>query len=333
MHKFLNMRIGNIEFKGHPLFLAPMEEVTDGVFRRLCKRYGADMVYTEFVSSDALIRKVNKSLNKLTFLEEERPIGIQLYGNEKAAMVEAARIAESANPDLIDINFGCPAKKIARRGAGSGMMCNVPLMVEITEAVVKAVKLPVTVKTRLGYDSRNKNIVEIAERLQDVGIQAITIHGRTRDQMFTGEADWTLIGEVKNNPRMHIPVIGNGDIDHPIKASENVKKYGVDAIMIGRATIGQPYIFKQIKHFFETGEIISSPSIAEIVALVREHTKLVVDEKGERSGILHMRRHFAQYFKNLPHFRETRIQLLNAITLNEVMDILQHIEDKWGHIR
>ncbi|MCX7986899.1 MAG: tRNA dihydrouridine synthase DusB [Bacteroidales bacterium] len=324
------MRIGNIDFGEQPLFLAPMEEVTDGVFRRLCKHYGADMVYTEFVSSDALIRKVEKSLKKMTFFDEERPIGIQIYGNQKDAMVEAARIAESMKPELIDINFGCPVKKIARRGAGSGMMNNVPLMVEITEAIVKAVKLPVTVKTRLGYDAHQKNIVEIAERLQDVGIQAITIHGRTRDQMYTGTADWTLIGEVKNNPRMHIPVIGNGDIDSPTKAKECFDKYGVDAIMIGRATIGHPYIFSHIKHYLSTGQILPEPGVKEVVAIVRRHIAMAIASKGERSGILHLRRHFAQYFKNLPHFRETRIRLLTATTEEQVHEILNEIEEKWG---
>ena len=331
MREFLkDMRIGSVELGNRPLFLSPMEDVTDSVFRRLCKEYGADMVYTEFVSSDALIRQVEKSLRKMAFTPQERPFGIQIYGNQKEAMVEAARIAERMQPDVIDINFGCPVKKIARRGAGSGMLNNVPLMLEITEAIVKAVKVPVTVKTRLGYDANHKNIVEIAERLQDVGIQAITIHGRTRDQMYSGTADWDMIGKVKNNPRMHIPVIGNGDVDGPQKARECFDRYGVDGIMIGRATIGQPYIFQHIKHYLSTGQLLPEPTVKEIVAVVRKHVTMAVEAKGERSGIIHLRRHFAQYFKNLSHFRETRIRLLNATKLEEVMEILKEIEEKWG---
>ncbi|MGC8823776.1 MAG: tRNA dihydrouridine synthase DusB [Bacteroidales bacterium] len=324
------MRIGDVEIGAKPLLLSPMEDVTDIVFRRLCKQYGADMVYTEFVSSDALIRKVEKSLKKMTFAEDERPFGIQIYGNQKDAMVEAARMAASMQPDVIDINFGCPVKKIARRGAGSGMLNNIPLMLEITEAIVKAVPLPVTVKTRLGYDASHKNIVEIAERLQDVGIKAITVHGRTRDQLYSGKADWDMIGEVKNNPRMHIPVIGNGDVDSPQRAKECFDRYGVDGIMIGRATIGQPYIFQHIKHYMATGQLLPEPSVKEVVAVVRKHVTMSVEAKGERSGIIHLRRHFAQYFKNLSHFRDTRIRLLNATRLDEVMAILDEIEQKWG---
>jgi len=326
------MRIGNVELGEKPLLLSPMEDVTDSVFRRLCKHFGADMVYTEFVSSDALIRQVEKSLKKMTFTEEERPFGIQIYGNQKDAMVEAARIAEQMHPDVIDINFGCPVKKIARRGAGSGMLNNVPLMLEITAAIVKAVNVPVTVKTRLGYDANHKNIVEIAEQLQDVGIQAITIHGRTRDQLYSGTADWDMIGQVKSNPRMRIPVIGNGDVDGPQKARECFDRYGVDGIMIGRATIGQPFIFQHIKHYLATGQLLPEPSVKEIVAVVRKHVTMAVEAKGERSGIIHLRRHFAQYFKNLSHFRDTRIRLLNATKLDEVLAILQEIEEKWGEI-
>ncbi len=324
------MQIGKITFLKYPVFLAPMEDVTDGVFRRLCKHFGADMVYTEFISSDGLIRHVKKTKSKLAFDESERPIGIQIYGHLKEAMVEAAKIAEEANPDLIDINFGCPVKKIARRGAGSGMMNNVPLMVEITDAIVKAVKLPVTVKTRLGYDQSNKNIVEIAERLQDVGIKAITIHGRTRDQMYTGKADWTLIAAVKNNPRMHIPVIGNGDINSAPTAREAFEKYGVDAIMIGRATIGRPWIFSEVKTFLNTGEIILPPKIADITPIVRQHLQLSINDKGEKSGILHLRRHLANYFKGLPNFRNTRIKLLTAISADEIMQLLDYIDETYG---
>lgn len=319
------MRIANIEFGNQPLFLAPMEDVTDPSFRVLCKEYGADMMYTEFISSDGLIRNAGKSLKKLEIFDYERPIGIQIYGHLIDAMVEAARMAESAMPDVIDINFGCPMKKIARRGAGSGMMNNVPLMVEITSAIVKAVKLPVTVKTRLGYDDENKNIVEIAERLQDVGIKALTIHGRTRSQLYKGEADWTLIGEVKNNPRMHIPIIGNGDITSAIKAKEAFNKYGVDAVMIGRATVGRPWIFSEIKQFLNTGIQPVPPLLPDIIALAKRHLELSIKFKNERGGILEMRRHFAHYFRGLPNFRETKIKLLTSLNAVEIVEILNAI--------
>lgn len=313
------VQIGTIDLGNLPLFLAPMEDVTDESFRFVCKMFGADMMYTEFVSSDGLIRDAAKTLQKLVLREEERPIGIQLYGHDMAAMIEAARRAEMASPDVIDLNFGCPVRKIANRGAGAGMLCNVPLMVEMTSAIVKAVKVPVTVKTRLGWDDNSKNIVEVAERLQDVGIQAITIHGRTRSQMYKGEADWTLIGEVKNNSRMRIPVIGNGDISSARIAFEMASRYGVDGLMIGRATYGRPWIFKEIKSYLQEGRIISPPTVAERVSLAKMHLLKSVEVKGLPTGILEMRRHLAHYFKGLPHFKEFRMKL---VTLNQADTLL-----------
>ncbi len=307
-----------------------MEDVTDPSFRYMCKQFGADMMYTEFISSDGLIRNVSKSLKKLDIFDYEHPIGIQIYGHLIDALVEAAKIAEEASPDVIDINCGCPMKKIARRGAGSGMMNNVPFMVEMAQAIVKAVKLPVTLKTRLGYDDENKNIVEIAERLQDVGIQAITIHGRTRSQLYKGEADWTLIREVKNNSRMHIPVIGNGDITAAAKAKEAFDEYGVDAIMIGRGSIGHPWIFKEIKYFFENGEKLPQFSIEKISEIARMHFLKSIEFKGEKGGIFEMRRHFAHYFTSLPNFRETRIKLLRSIDVNEILEIIELIKNKYS---
>ena len=327
------MQIGNINLGENPVFLAPMEDVTDPSFRYICKEFGADMMYTEFISSDGLIRNAGKSVKKLDIFDYERPIGIQIYGHLIDAMVEAAKIAEEARPDLIDINFGCPMKKIAKRGAGSGMMNNVPLMVEMTKAIVDAVKLPVTVKTRLGYDDENKNIVEIAERLQDVGIQALTIHGRTRSQLYKGEADWTLIGEVKNNSRMHIPIIGNGDITSATIAKQRFDRYGVDAIMIGRATVGRPWIFKEVKHYLQTGILLERPVLDEIITLVRGHFNKSVETKGEKGGILEMRRHFVQYFKGLPNFRETRIKLLTSMEISEIHQILNEINQTYSGFR
>ena len=324
------MRIENIDLGEKPVFLSPMEDVTDPSFRYFCKQYGADMMFTEFVSSDGLIRNAGKSLKKLEIFDYERPIGIQIYGHLIEAMVEAAKIAEAVKPELIDINFGCPMKKIARRGAGSGMMNNVPLMVEMTKAIVNAVRLPVTVKTRLGYDDENKNIVDIAERLQDVGIKAITIHGRTRNQLYKGNADWTLIGEVKNNPRMKIPVIGNGDITSAIEAKKAFDKFGVDAIMIGRASIGQPWIFKEIKHYLQTGSEMKPFQLNEIIAISKEHLLKSIEFKGERGGILEMRRHFAHYFKGLSNFRETRTKLLTSFNVNEIIEILDEINVKYA---
>ncbi|MCX4358406.1 MAG: tRNA dihydrouridine synthase DusB [Rikenellaceae bacterium] len=326
------MKIRDIVYPDRPLFLAPMEDVTDPSFRIICKEYGADMVYTEFISADGLIRDGGKSVAKLDIYDNERPVGIQIYGNDVSAMVEAAIRAEAASPELIDINFGCPVKKIAGRGAGSGMMRNVPLMVEITEAVVKAVKLPVTVKTRLGWDDQSKNIEEIALRLQDVGIEALTIHGRTRAQMYKGEADWTLIGAVKNNPQIRIPIIGNGDIDTPQKAREAFDRYGVDAIMVGRATYGRPWIFRQIRHYLDTGELLPQPSVIERVALAKHHLERSIAFKGPRVGIFEMRRHLSSYFKGLPSFKETRLRLVTTDDPDELYALLDEIAERWGDV-
>ena len=321
------MRIGNIDLGEKPVLLAPMEDVTDESFRLICKEQGADMVYTEFVSADALIRNINSTTRKLTINDAERPAAIQIYGKEVAPMVEAARIAEAAGPDVLDINFGCPVKKVASKGAGSGMLRNVPLLLEITRAVVDAVKIPVTVKTRLGWDCNSKIIVELAEQLQDCGIQALTIHGRTRSQMYTGEADWALIGEVKNNPRMKIPIIGNGDITTPEKLAEYYDRYGVDGIMVGRASIGAPWIFREMKHYLLNGEKIEIPA-REKLALLRRQISESIDRIDEYRGILHIRRHLAAtpLFKGIPNFRETRIAMLKASTFAELDEILNYIE-------
>jgi nifR3 family TIM-barrel protein len=324
------VKIGNILLPDRALFLAPMENVTDPPFRYMCKLFGADIMYTEFISSDGLIRDGEKSVKKLEIFDYERPIGIQIYGHLADAMKEAAIIAEAAKPDLIDINFGCPVKKIANRGAGAGMLRNIEMMVKITEAVVKAVKVPVTVKTRLGWDDKNKNIVEVAERLQDVGIAAITIHGRTREQLYKGNADWTLIGEVKNNKRMRIPVIGNGDIDIPEKAKEYFDKYGVDGIMIGRAAVGRPWIFKEIKHFLNKSQKLGPPDISEKVKYAKIQLMKSVEWKGEKVGILEMRRHLSNYFKGLPHFKETRLKLLTSSNIDEIISILNETGRKYA---
>ena len=324
------MNIGNTYLGDRPLFLAPMEDITDPSFRSICKQYGADMVYTEFVSSDGLIRDGAKSVRKLDINDSERPIGIQIYGHLIESMVEAARIAESAGPELIDINFGCPVKKIANRGAGSGMMKNVPLMVEMTDAIVKAVRLPVTVKTRLGWDEENKNIQEVAERLQDVGISAITIHGRTRSQMYKGDADWRLIGEVSNNPRITIPVIGNGDINSPERAEYVFRHYGVDGIMIGRATVGRPWIFREIKHYLQTGDRLPEPDLDEKVNIATFHLKKSIEHKEGNRAIYEMRRHLSNYFKGLPNFKETRLKLLTSLDVEEILNLLEFIRVNWS---
>ena len=324
------MKIADIELGHEPLFLAPMEDVTDPSFRYMCKKFGADVVYTEFISSDGLIRDAWKSRAKLNIDEAERPVGIQIYGHLIEPMVEAARIAESANPDIIDINFGCPMKKIAGRGAGSGMMRDVPLMVEMTRQIVNAVKKPVTVKTRLGWDDESKNIEEIALRLQDVGISALTIHGRTRAQLYRGEADWTLIGKVKNNPNIHIPIIGNGDVDSGAKAREMFDRYGVDGIMIGRATYGRPWIFREVRHYLETGEVMAQPSVIERVAIAKEHLAKSIEIKGERVGILEMRRHLSNYFKGLPNFKDTRFKLVTLNDPAELVEVIDSIGERWG---
>ena len=324
------MKIGDIEFRKEALFLAPMEDVTDPSFRYICKRFGADMVTTEFISSDGLIRDAWKSRAKLNINDFERPVGIQIYGNQIEPMVEAAKIAETANPDIIDINFGCPMKKIAGRGAGSGMMRDVPLMVEMTKQIVEAVNRPVTVKTRLGWDDESKNIEEIALRLQDVGIAALTIHGRTRCQLYKGEADWTLIGKVKNNPLIKIPIIGNGDIDSGEKAREMFDRYGVDAVMIGRATYGRPWIFREVRHYLDTGEVLPQPSVVERVAIAKEHLAKSIEVKGERVGVLEMRRHLSNYFKGLPNFKDTRMRLVTENDPAELMVVIDSIAERWG---
>lgn len=319
------MKIADSDLGERPLFLAPMENVTDASFRFICKEFGADMMYTEFISSDGLIRDAKSSLAKLEIFDYERPIGIQIYGHIPEAMVEAAKMAEEANPTLIDINFGCPVNKIANRGAGSGMMRYPDKMVDITRQVVQAVKLPVTVKTRLGWDENSKIIVELAERLQDVGIAALTIHGRTRSQLYKGEADWRLIGEVKANQRIHIPIIGNGDISTPEDARSAFENYGVDAIMIGRATYGHPWIFKEIKHYLSTGNPMPELTLEEKKDLALRHLQKSIEIKGDRKGVLEMRRHLSCYFKAIPHFKETRQRLVTENDPEELIKIIKNI--------
>ena len=325
------MKIRDLDLGERPVVLAPMEDVTDQAFRMLCKEFGASMTYSEFVSADALIRSVNRSLQKISICEEERPVAIQIYGRDVASMVEAARIVESeAKPDVLDINFGCPVKKVAGKGAGAGMLQNIPLMLEITRAVVDAVKLPVTVKTRLGWNEENKIITTLAEQLQDCGIEALTIHGRTRSQMYTGEADWTLIGEVKNNQRIKIPIIGNGDVTTPQRAKECFDRYGVDAVMVGRATFGRPWIFKEIRHYLDTGEEDCGLTTKwKLDVLRREILKSVeLAPKGELGGIIHVRRHLASspLIKCIPDFRQTRIKMLRADTVEELFSVLDEVE-------
>jgi tRNA-dihydrouridine synthase B len=322
--------IGNIELPGFPILLAPMEDVSDPPFRYVCKRQGADLMYTEFISSEGLIRDAAKSVHKLDVFEYERPVGIQLFGGDIDHVREAAVIAEQARPDLIDINYGCPVKAVACRGAGAALLQDIPKMVRMTEAVVKAVGLPVTVKTRLGWDEHSLNIVEVAERLQDIGIAALTIHGRTRKQLYKGPADWSLIGEVKNNPRMTIPVFGNGDVDTPQRAAEMKRRYGVDGIMIGRASIGNPWIFREIKHFLATGERLAPPTVAERVDACRVHLARSVEWKGERTGLFEMRRHYANYFKGFDHFKDFRMQLVTTLSLENIQEILDAILDNYG---
>lgn len=323
------MKIGDTELGERPLFLAPMEDVTDASFRYICKEFGADVMYTEFVSSDGLIRDARKSLEKLKTFPYERPIGIQIYGHIPEAMVEAAKMAEEAQPSFIDINFGCPVNKIANRGAGSGMMRYPDKMVDITRRVVEAVKLPVTVKTRLGWDENSKIIVELAEQLQETGIEALTIHGRTRAQLYKGEADWTLIGEIKRNPRMRIPIIGNGDISTDIQAKEAFERYGVDGVMIGRATYGRPWILREIKHFLQTGEHMPPLTVEEKVDLAKRHLLKSVEVKGERVGVLEMRRHLSAYFKSLPDFKPIRMKLVTEDSHIELLNILDQIKEKY----
>ena len=326
------MKIRNIDLSERPVVLAPMEDVTDPAFRLMCKRFGADMVYTEFVSADALIRSVNKTMAKLNIDEQERPVAIQIYGRDVPTMVEAAKIVEEAKPDILDINFGCPVKRVAGKGAGAGMLQNIPLMLEITRAVVDAVKIPVTVKTRLGWDHDHRIIVDLAEQLQDCGIEALTVHGRTRAQMYTGTADWTLIGDIKKNPRIHIPIIGNGDVTTPQRAKECFDLYGVDGIMIGRASFGRPWIFKEVKHYLQTGEELPPLSFDWKMEVLRQEVLDSVKLLDERRGILHVRRHLAAspLFKGIPNFRETRIAMLRAETVKELFSILDYIKGNYA---
>jgi len=318
-------RIGPIELPGFPLLLAPMEDVSDPPFRALCKKHGADLMFTEFISSEGLICQAAKGLKKLDIFPEERPIGIQLFGGSEDAMEEAARIAEAAGPELIDINYGCPVKKVVDKGAGACLLQDVDRMVRLTEKVVKAVKLPVTVKTRLGWSEQTKNIMEVAERLQDVGIQALSIHGRTRAQLYKGPADWTLIGAVKNNPRIHIPIFGNGDIDSPEKAKEYGERYGVDGVMIGRASIGHPWIFNAVKHYIATGTHLPAPTLNDRVDAAREHLERSIAWKGDWEGVVEMRRHYGNYFRGLPDFKERRLRLVTERDPRIVLELLEEV--------
>jgi nifR3 family TIM-barrel protein len=326
------VKIGDIEIGEFPVMLAPMEDVSDPPFRYVCKMYGADVVYTEFISSEGLIRDAQKSVQKLDFTDFERPIGIQIFGHNIESMVKAALYAEEAGPDIVDINYGCPVRKVASKGAGSGIMNNIPKMVAMTEAVVKACKKPVTVKTRLGYDENNKDIVEIAERLQDVGIKAITIHGRTRPQRPREPADWTLIGEVKRNPRMHIPVIGNGDVFSPVSAKFFKDTYGVDGLMIARGSYGNPWIFRDIKQYLETGKLVPPPDIHERVKICRLHLGKSVDWKGERRAINEMKKHYGDYFKSYPSFKDFRVRLMQALDFKAVDEIFNEIEQTYAGV-
>lgn len=324
------VKIGNISLPEFPLLLAPMEDVSDPPFRAVCKDNGADLMFSEFISSEGLIRDAIKSRQKLDFEEEERPFGIQIFGGDEEALGMSARICETVNPDLVDINFGCPVKKVAMKGAGAGVLKDIDLMIRLTESVVKSTSLPVTVKTRLGWDDNTKNIEEVAERLQDIGIQALSIHGRTRMQMYKGEADWTLIAKVKNNPRIKIPIFGNGDIDSPEKAVEYKNRYGVDGIMIGRAAIGYPWIFNEIKHFVKTGEHLAPPTVEQRVEVCRKHLHKSYKWKGPKVGIFEMRRHYANYLKGLPNIKEYRSKLVTMMTVEEIDAVLDEIVTKFA---
>jgi tRNA-dihydrouridine synthase B len=323
-------KIGNIDLGDFPLLLAPMEDVSDPPFRAVCKEGGADLMYTEFISSEGLIRDAAKSRQKLDIFEYERPIGIQLFGGDIGNMVQSAEIATAVNPDLIDINYGCPVKAVACRGAGAALLQDIPKMVKMTAEIVKCTPLPVTVKTRLGWDDSTKNVVEVAERLQDIGIKALTIHGRTRVQMYKGEADWTLIGKIKENPRMNIPVFGNGDIDSPQKALEYRNRYGIDGIMIGRAAIGYPWIFNEIKHYFQHGERPLPPDMVERIRVTKKHLDFSIRWKGDRLGIFEMRRHYTNYFKGIPDFKPFRARLVEADTFVEVTSILDEVVERYA---
>lgn len=312
------------------MLLAPMEDVSDPPFRALCKENGADVMYTEFISSEGLIRDAAKSVQKLDIFEYERPIGIQIFGNDIDSMRQAAEVTERANPDIIDINYGCPVKNVACKGAGAGILQDIPKMVSMTSEIVKAVNKPVTVKTRLGWDDNTKYIVDVAERLQDIGIKAISIHGRTRKQMYKGQADWSLIGDIKNNPRMHIPVFGNGDVDTPEKALENKNRYGVDGVMIGRASIGYPWIFNEIKHFLNTGEKLDPPTLMDRLRACRRHLEMALEWKGKKLGVFETRRHYTNYFKGIPHFKEYRTKLVTTNEPEILFEILNEIEEKFA---
>ena len=321
------VKIRDIELGEFPLLLAPMEDVSDPPFRALCKKHGADLMYTEFISSEGLIRDAAKSVKKLDIYEYERPVGIQIFGYDIESMKTSAQIIEKTNPDIIDINFGCPVKKVTCKGAGAGMLQDIPKMIKMTEEIVKITNLPVTVKTRLGWDDKSKFVVSTAEKLQDVGVEAVSIHGRTRQQLYKGDADWTLIGEVKNNPRMHIPIFGNGDIDTPEKALEYKNRYGIDGIMIGRASIGYPWVFNEVKHFMKTGQHLAPPSVADRVAVAKEHLQMSVAWKGEGLGIAEMKRHYSNYFKGISHMKEYRMKLVTSFNLQEIYDTLDYIQD------
>ena len=321
--------IGPIQLPEFPLLLAPMEDVSDPPFRAVCKDNGADLMYSEFISSEGLIRDAMKSRKKLDFSEEERPFGIQIFGGDEDAMALSARICETVNPDLVDINFGCPVKKVVSKGAGAGVLKDIPLMVRLTEAVIKSTKLPVTIKTRLGWDDNTKNIEEVAERMQDIGVQAIAIHGRTRCQLYKGEADWTLIGKVKNNPRIRIPVFGNGDIDSPQKAKEYKERYGIDGIMIGRAAIGYPWIFREIKHYLQTGEVLPAPTLEERITVCKKHLNRSMEWKGPVVGINEMRRHYTNYLKGLPGIKDFRLRLVTLNTPEAITEVLDEISEHY----
>jgi nifR3 family TIM-barrel protein len=319
------VKIANIELPEFPLLLAPMEDVSDPPFRYVCKQNGADLMFTEFISSEGLIRDAIKSKQKLDIFDYERPVGIQIFGGDEEAMAMSAKIIDTVQPDLLDINFGCPVKKVVCKGAGAGVLKDIDLMIRLTKSVVNSTSLPVTVKTRLGWDEKSINILEVAERLQDVGVKALSIHGRTRSQMYKGNADWTLIGEVKNNPRIKIPIFGNGDIDTPEKALEYKNKYGVDGIMIGRASIGNPWFFKQTKYFLKTGKHLPPPDLKDKVDVCKTHLLKSCEWKGEKLGIIEMRRHYANYFKGIQHFKETRLKLVTLNTLDEILNVLENI--------
>ena len=326
----MGVKIGNIDVGDFPLLLAPMEDVSDPPFRAICKQYGADVMYTEFISSEGLIRDAEKSTMKLDIYDHERPIGIQIFGANIESMKEATKICEQVSPEIIDINYGCPVKKVANKGAGAGILLDIPKMIKLTKEIVNSTNIPVTVKTRLGWDENSKYIVEVAERLQDVGIKALSIHGRTRKQMYKGEADWTLIGEVKNNPRMKIPIFGNGDINSGQKAKEVKNKYGVDGVMIGRGAIGYPWIFNEIKHFLKSGKNLAPPTINDRVKICKQHLKHSIEWKGEKLGIAEMKRHYTNYFKGIPHFKDYRIKMVTSNHPEEIHEILEKVAKEFS---